>query len=46
MSDIKVTGDVGGTIDTESTFQVADLAHLTDFTKVYSGHSTIMSLDH
>ncbi|KAF9484474.1 hypothetical protein BDN70DRAFT_872495 [Pholiota conissans] len=33
MSDIKVTGDVGGTIDSEAIFQVADLAHLTDFTK-------------
>ena len=34
MSDISVTGDVGGTIDAESTFQITDLAHLTEFTKV------------
>jgi hypothetical protein len=34
MSDLSLTGDVGGIIDTESTFQIADLAHLTEFTKV------------
>lgn len=34
MGDINVTGDVGGTIDAESTFQIVDLAHLTEFTKV------------
>ena len=34
MSDISVTGDIGGIIDAETTFQIADLAHLTEFTKV------------
>ena len=34
MKDIKVTGDVGGTIDAQSSFEVADVGHLTDFTKV------------
>ncbi|KAF9562634.1 hypothetical protein CPC08DRAFT_706528 [Agrocybe pediades] len=33
MDDISVTGDVGGDIDAESTFTVADVDHLTDFTK-------------
>ncbi|KAF8894927.1 hypothetical protein CPB84DRAFT_1848428 [Gymnopilus junonius] len=33
MSDVHVVGDVGATIDAESTFQVADVDHLTDFTK-------------
>jgi hypothetical protein len=33
MKDISVTGDVGGAIDTEATFTVADVGHLTDFTK-------------
>ncbi|KAH9485291.1 hypothetical protein JR316_0002199 [Psilocybe cubensis] len=33
MNDITVTGDVGGIIDTETTFTVVDVDHLTDFTK-------------
>ncbi|KAF8972948.1 hypothetical protein BDZ97DRAFT_1691577 [Flammula alnicola] len=33
IGDISVTGDVGGTIDADTTFQVADIGHLTDFTK-------------
>ncbi|KDR75403.1 hypothetical protein GALMADRAFT_553913 [Galerina marginata CBS 339.88] len=33
MSDISVTGDVGGVIDTQSTFHVLDVDHLTEFTK-------------
>ncbi|KAF8070285.1 hypothetical protein FPV67DRAFT_1755106 [Lyophyllum atratum] len=33
MDDVKVIGDVGGAIDAASSFQVADVAHLTDFTK-------------
>jgi len=33
MKDISVTGDVGGDIDAESTFTVADVDHLADFTK-------------
>lgn len=34
LGDVKVVGDVGGVIDTESAFQVGDVAHLTEFTKV------------
>jgi hypothetical protein len=34
MDDIKVTGDIGATIDTKSTFEVGDVGHLTEFTKV------------
>ncbi|KAF8160985.1 hypothetical protein B0H34DRAFT_699004 [Crassisporium funariophilum] len=33
MGDVTVTGDVGGTIDTESVFEVLDIPHLTEFTK-------------
>ncbi|KAH0589321.1 hypothetical protein H2248_005083 [Termitomyces sp. 'cryptogamus'] len=33
IDDIKVIGDVGGTIDATSSFEVANIAHLTDFTK-------------
>ncbi|KIM45161.1 hypothetical protein M413DRAFT_332807 [Hebeloma cylindrosporum] len=33
MSEISVIGDVGGTIDAESTFQITDIAHLAEFTK-------------
>ncbi|KAF5386260.1 hypothetical protein D9615_002421 [Tricholomella constricta] len=33
MDDVKVIGDVGGAIDAASSFEVADVAHLTDFTK-------------
>lgn len=33
MKDLQVTGDVGATIDMESTFEVADVDHLTAFTK-------------
>lgn len=34
MKDLSVTGDVGGDIDTVAIFTVADVGHLTDFTKV------------
>ncbi|KAG6908393.1 hypothetical protein DXG01_004822 [Tephrocybe rancida] len=34
MDDVKVTGDVGGAIDAATTFAVADVDHLTEFTKV------------
>ncbi|KAG6891741.1 hypothetical protein C0992_006161 [Termitomyces sp. T32_za158] len=33
LGDVKVTGNVGGTIDATSSFEVANVAHLTDFTK-------------
>ncbi|KAG6813669.1 hypothetical protein H0H92_008517 [Tricholoma furcatifolium] len=33
MQDVTVTGDVGGSIDATTTFTVADVDHLTDFTK-------------
>ncbi|PPQ99716.1 hypothetical protein CVT24_009699 [Panaeolus cyanescens] len=33
MKDLQVVGDVGGTIDAESTFEVVDVEHLTAFTK-------------
>jgi len=33
MNDVKVVGDVGGAIDAATSFEVADVAHLTDFTK-------------
>ncbi|KAF9047294.1 hypothetical protein BJ165DRAFT_1464966 [Panaeolus papilionaceus] len=33
MKDLQVVGDVGGAIDAESTFEVVDVGHLTDFTK-------------
>jgi len=36
LDDVKVTGDVGGTIDASSAFLVSDVGHLTDFTKVRS----------
>lgn len=35
LGDVKVTGDDGALINVESTFQVADVAHLTDFTEVH-----------
>ncbi|KAH7926942.1 hypothetical protein BV22DRAFT_1007914 [Leucogyrophana mollusca] len=34
MADVNVVGDVGATLDTQATFEVADVGHLTDFTKV------------
>ena len=34
MNDLNVVGNVGGTIDTETTFEVLDINHLTNFTKV------------
>jgi hypothetical protein len=34
MADVKLVGDVGATIDTESTFEVLDIDQLTAFTKV------------
>jgi len=34
MDSVKVVGDVGATIDVESSFEVADISHLTEFTKV------------
>jgi hypothetical protein len=36
LADVKLTGDVGAAMDIESTFEVADVAHLTEFTKVAS----------
>lgn len=35
MNDLSLTGDVGATIDMDSAFEVADVDHLTDFTKVF-----------
>ncbi len=34
MDDLDVIGDVGATIDLSSLFSVADVGHLTEFTKV------------
>lgn len=34
MNNLSVIADIGGTINTETTFEVLDLDHLTDFTKV------------
>jgi hypothetical protein len=34
MGDINVTANVGASIDLDAQFQVADVGHLTDFTKV------------
>lgn len=34
IDDVKVFADVGAVIDIESQFEVADVAHLTEFTKV------------
>lgn len=34
MDDVKVTGDVGATLDVQTTFEVADVNYLTEFTKV------------
>ena len=34
MNNLSVVANVGGTINTETTFEVLDLNHLTDFTKV------------
>lgn len=34
MDAIQVVGDVGGDIDVESLFEVTDVEHLTEFTKV------------
>ncbi len=34
MNDVNVVGDVGATIDADSLFTVANVPHLTDFTKV------------
>ncbi|KAH7915074.1 hypothetical protein BJ138DRAFT_1122997 [Hygrophoropsis aurantiaca] len=34
MPDVNVVGDVGATLNTQATFEVADVGHLTDFTKV------------
>lgn len=34
MSDLAVTGDVGGSIDNDATFTVLDVDHLTAFTEV------------
>ncbi|KAJ3518119.1 hypothetical protein NLJ89_g70 [Agrocybe chaxingu] len=33
MSEVTIVGDVGGTIDAESRFEVLDASHLTEFTK-------------
>ena len=37
MDDISVTGDVGAQFSVNSQFKVADVGHLTDFTKVRAG---------
>ncbi|KIJ67573.1 hypothetical protein HYDPIDRAFT_180379 [Hydnomerulius pinastri MD-312] len=34
LSDVNVVGDVGATLDAQTTFEVADVDHLTSFTKV------------
>lgn len=34
LGNVKVVADVGGVIDVESPFQVGDVAHLAEFTKV------------
>ena len=34
MNDVNVVGDVGAAIDADSLFTVANVPHLTDFTKV------------
>jgi hypothetical protein len=34
MSDVNVVGDVGATLDVQTTFEVADVDYLTSFTKV------------
>lgn len=34
MNNLSIVADVGGTIDTETTFEVLNVDHLTDFTKV------------
>jgi hypothetical protein len=34
MNDVDVVGDVGANIDLESAFEVADIEHITQFTKV------------
>jgi hypothetical protein len=34
MDSLSIVGDAGGTIDSDSTFQVQDVGHLTAFTKV------------
>lgn len=33
MSDVNVLGDVGATLNIDTSFEVADISHLTDFTK-------------
>ena len=33
MPPVKLVGDVGATLDLSATFQVADVGHLTEFTK-------------
>jgi hypothetical protein len=39
LPDVDVVGDIGAQINAESTFAVADVAHLTDFTKVRADYS-------
>lgn len=41
MPDINITGDVGGNFSVDTTFNVADVDHLTDFTK--AGYSQTFS---
>jgi len=36
MPDINITGDVGAQFEMEANFEVADVGHLTEFTKVSS----------
>ncbi|KAL4074292.1 hypothetical protein J3A83DRAFT_4234939 [Scleroderma citrinum] len=40
MDDVKVTGDVGATLDVQTTFEVADVSYLTEFTKVLLNNET------
>lgn len=41
INDINVTGDIGGSIDAETTFEVADTSYLAEFTKVFTLHSHV-----
>jgi hypothetical protein len=44
MDAIQVTGDVGATLDTDSTFSVVDIDSLTAFTKVSVGLLSLSGL--
>ena len=41
MSNINVTGDVGAQFDIDATFHVADVDHLTNFTRVCSSFDVV-----